>query len=78
MYGVAYPTHKYLRDIENVKTEKIKIQLDKFQGLVLDEPKIPKYVTAARSNSILDQLSNCKAQGIYNSGGVSDLVVKEA
>ena len=35
--------------------------------------KIPKQVTVARSNCILDQLlSHRKAQGIYNCSGVSD------
>ena len=34
---------KYLRDIESVKTEKFKFQLDKFLALIPDEPKMPNY-----------------------------------
>ena len=63
---------KYLRDIESVKTEKFKYELDKFLKLILDEPKMPKYVTASGSNSILEQLTHLRAQGIYQSGGVPD------
>ena len=37
---------KYLRDIESVKTEKFKFELDKFLELIPDEPKFPNYVTA--------------------------------
>ena len=36
---------KYLRDIESVKTEKLKFVLDKFLELIPDEPKIPNFVT---------------------------------
>ena len=32
---------KYLRDIETVKTEKLKFELDKFLELIPDEPKCP-------------------------------------
>ena len=32
---------KYLRDIESVKTEKFKFELDKFLALIPDEPKCP-------------------------------------
>ena len=60
---------KYLRDIESVKTEKFKFQLDKLLELIPDQPKIPNYVTASGSNSILDQLTHLGAQGIYQSGG---------
>ena len=55
---------KYLRDIESVKTEKFKLELEKFQELIPDEPKIPNYVTASGSNGILDQLTHLRAQGI--------------
>ena len=34
--------------------------------------KMPNYVTASGSNSILDQLTHPRAQGIYHSGGVPD------
>ena len=63
---------KYLRDIESVKTENFKIEFDKFLELIPDEPKIPNYVTASGSNSILDQLTHLRAQEIYWSGGVPD------
>ena len=63
---------KYLSDIESVKTEKFKFELDKFLELIPDEPKIPNYVKASGSNSILDELTHLRAQGIYQSGGVPD------
>ena len=54
---------KYLGDIESDKTEKFKFELDKFLELIPDKPKIPNYVTASGSNSILDQLTQLRAQG---------------
>ena len=63
---------KYLRDIESVKTEKFKFQLDRFLELIPDQPKMSNYVTASGRNSILDQLTHLRAQGIYRSGGVPD------
>ena len=63
---------KYLRDIESVKTEKLKLELDKFLELIPDEPKLQMYVTVAGSNSILDQLTHLLAQGIYQGCGVPD------
>ena len=69
---------KYLRDIENAKTEKFKFELDKFLELIHDEPKMSNYVTAARINSILDQLSHSRALGIDNISGVSDSAVEQA
>ena len=35
--------------------------------------KMPNYVTASGSNSILDQLTHLRAQGIYHNGGVPTL-----
>ena len=61
---------KYLRDIKSVKTEKFKFKLDKFLELTPDEPKMPNFVTAARNNSILDQITDLRAQLIYQSGGI--------
>ena len=55
---------KYLRDIDSVKTEKFKFELDKFLELFPDEPKMHNHATAAGSNSILDQLTHMRAQGI--------------
>ena len=68
---------KYLRDIESVKTEKFKFELDKFLELIPDQPKMPHYVTASGSNSILDQLTHLRAQGIYQSGGVPDSATEQ-
>ena len=68
---------KYLWDIESVKTEKFKFYLDKFFDLILNETKMPNYVTTSRSNSILDQLPHRRAQGIYNSGGVPDSATEQ-
>ena len=51
---------KYPRDIESVKTEKYKFELDKFLELNPDHPKMPNYVTASGSNSILDQLTHLR------------------
>ena len=39
--------------------------------LIRDELRIPNYVTAAKNNSILDQLEHKRAQEICNGGGVS-------
>ena len=49
---VAYTTERK----RNVKTEKFKLEPDKFLELIPDEPKMPNYVTASRSNGIPDQL----------------------
>ena len=46
--------------------------------LISDEPKIPYYVTASGSNSILDQLAHLRAQGIYQSGGVPDSAMEQS
>ena len=69
---------KYLRDIESVKAEKFKFELDKFLDLIPDEPKRPNYVTASESNSILDQLTRLRPQGIYKSGGVPDSAMEQS
>ena len=61
---------KYLSDIESVKTEKFKFDLDKFLELIPDQPKMTNYVTASGSNSFLDQLTHLRAQGICQSGAV--------
>ena len=64
-----------MRDIESVKTEKFQFELDKFLETIPDQPKMPNDVTASGSNSILDQLTHLRAQGIYHSGGVSDSAI---
>ena len=61
---------KYLRDTESVKTEKLE--------LIADEPKMTNCVTASGSNSILDQLTHLRAQGIYQSGGVPDSAMEQS
>ena len=52
---------KYLRD-QIIYIAKLKFELDKFLALIYHEPKMYNYVTAARNNSILDQLSHGRAQ----------------
>ena len=69
---------KYLRDIESDKTEKFKFERDTFLKLIHDEPKMPNYVTASGSNSILDQQTHLRAQGIYQSGGVPDSAMEQS
>ena len=69
---------KYLRDIESVKTEKFKFELNKFLELIQDEPKMSNYVTASGSNSILDHLTHLRAQVIYRSGGVPDSAMEQS
>ena len=44
---------KYQRDIESIKTEKIKFELDKFLELIPDEPEMPNYVTRIRKQQHL-------------------------
>ena len=53
------------RDIESVKTEKCKFELYNLPKLISDKPQMHSYVTTARSNSILDQLSYLGTQGIF-------------
>ena len=69
---------KYLRHIESIRTEIFKYENDKFLELIPDEPKMPNYVTASGSNSILDQLTHLRAQGIYHSGGVTDSAIEQS
>ena len=69
---------KYLRDIESVKTEKFKFEFDKFLDTIPNQPKMGNYVTASGSNSILDQLTLLRAQGIYHNGGVPDSVMEQS
>ena len=69
---------KYLRDIESVETEKFKFELDKFLELIPDEPKMPNYVTASGSNSILNQLTHLRAQGIHHNGEVPDSATEQS
>ena len=73
-----YKGTKYLRDIECVKTEKVKLELHKFLELIPDEPKMANYVTAAGSKSILDQLTHLRAQGIYEGGGDPDSATEQS
>ena len=68
---------KYLRDISKVLTGKFKFVLDKFLEFIPDCPKMTNYVTAARCNSIHNQQSYLRAQGIFQ-GGVPDLAMEQA
>ena len=74
VHSVLFETHyslpKYLSDIESLKTVKFKFEIYKFLELIPEELKMQNYVTAARSNSIVNPPSHRRAQGIYNSGGV--------
>ena len=69
---------KYLRDIESVKTEKFKFELDKFVDTIPDQPNMPNYVTASGSNSILDRLTQLRAQGIYHNCGVLESAMEQS
>ena len=69
---------KYLRYIKSVKTEKFKLEFDKFLELIPDEPKMRNYVTAAGSNIILDQRTHLRAQGIYQGGRVPDSAMEQS
>ena len=58
---------------------KYKLWLFGIQNLViLTSQKCPNYVTASGSNSILDQLTHLRAQGIYHSGGVPDSAMEQS
>ena len=39
---------------------------------------MPNYVIASGSNSILDQLTHLRVQGIYQSGGVPDSAMEQS
>ena len=67
-----------MRDIESVKIEKFKFELDKFLDIIPDQPRMPNYATASGSNSILDQLTHLRAQGIYHNGGVPDSAMQQS
>ena len=70
---------KYLRDIESVKKMKnSNLSSKKFLELIPDQPKMPNYVTAVGSNSILDQLTHLRAQGFHQSGGVPDSATEQS
>ena len=68
---------KYLRDIESVKTEKFKFELDKFSRLFLISQKCPT-MSPHQEASILDQLTHLRAQRIYHSGGVPDSAMEQS
>ena len=72
-----YSLPKYLRDIESVKTAQSKIEINKFLELIPDKTKMSNNVTAARTNSILDQLSDRRAQGICQGGGIPDSAMEQ-
>ena len=55
---------RYLRDsVDEIETFKNK--LDKFLHTIPDQPKLPHYHLSAASNSIVDQLAQRRAEGLY-------------
>lgn len=54
-----------LRDCNNVSIDTFKHKLDQFLETVPDEPKLPQYHLRASSNSIVDQLVQMRADGIF-------------
>lgn len=56
---------KNLRDAPERSLESFKSQLDKFLRTVPDQPKLPHYHLSAASNSIIDQLAQRRADGLY-------------
>ena len=86
MSATAWPLHPLIqfiklivtRDIKSIRTKKFKFELDKYLELIPEEPNMPNYVIASGSNSILDRLSHLRAQGIYETGGVPDLVIEQS
>ena len=72
MFGPHLITHCLnLCEAWEVLKRKLKFELDKFLDLIPDEPEMLNCVTAARSNSILEQLSHRRAEVLYYAGGVS-------
>ena len=68
-----------IESVESVSvTEKFLFEFNKFLELIPDELKMPNYVTAAGSNSILDQLTHLRIQGICQSGGVPDSATEQS
>ena len=61
-----------------LKLKNSQLVLDKFLELIPDEPNMTNYVTAAGHNSILDQLTHLRAQGIYKGDGVPDSVTEQS
>ena len=61
-----------------LQTEIFKFELDKFLDTIPDQPKMPNYVTASGSNSILDLPTHQWAQGIYHNGGVPDSAMEQS
>ena len=56
---------KYLRDSHELSLEKFKNNLDKFLRTIPDQPKLPHYHLRSSSNSIVDQLAQRRADGVY-------------
>ena len=59
----ALPRH--LRDSTEQSLENFKNRLDKFLRTIPDQPKLPHYHLRAVSNSIIDQLAQRRADGLY-------------
>ena len=56
---------QYLRDFNDEHVDKFKDQLDSFLRTIPDEPKLPHYHLRAASNSIIDQLAQRRADGLF-------------
>ena len=56
---------KYLRDNNYTSLEQFKTHLDKFLQTVPDQPKLPHYHLRAAGNSIIDQLAQLRAEGLF-------------
>ena len=59
----ALPRH--LRDTAEDNIDCFKNQLDKFLQTIPDQPKMPHYHLSAASNSIVDQLAQRRADGLF-------------
>ncbi|KAK3895362.1 hypothetical protein Pcinc_000923 [Petrolisthes cinctipes] len=55
---------RYLRE-STEHLDGFKNQLDKFLRTIPDQPKLPNYHLSAASNSIIDQLAQRRADGLY-------------
>ncbi|KAK3857734.1 hypothetical protein Pcinc_036032 [Petrolisthes cinctipes] len=55
---------RYLRE-STEHLDGFKNQLDKFLRTIPDQPKLPHYHLSAASNSIIDQLAQRRADGLY-------------
>ena len=62
---------KNIRNTNYPSLEKFKKDLDNFLGTILDQPSLPHYHRRAASNSIIDQLAQERADGLYSGGATA-------